>query len=163
MSTSGSGRRCPRSSRCACFAAAATRKTSRCVARAKTLLRPPKRWPAIVTPMSFPMASRLPIRSRRFLPDSVHGPAEIVDPTRFAWSDSTWRGVDLRDYVIYELHIGTFTPEGTLDSAARKLEYLKRLGITVVEIMPVAACPGRSQLGLRRRLAVRGAGKLRRT
>jgi len=95
----------------------------------------------------FPDGLPAPDPVSRFLPDSVHGPAEIVDPTRFAWSDSTWRGVDLRDYVIYELHIGTFTPEGTLDSAARKLEYLKRLGITVVEIMPVAACPGARNWG----------------
>ena len=95
----------------------------------------------------FPDGVLAPDPVSRFLPDSVHGPAEIVDPTRFAWSDSTWRGVDLRDYVIYELHIGTFTPEGTLDSAARKLEYLKRLGITVVEIMPVAACPGARNWG----------------
>lgn len=78
----------------------------------------------------------------RFLPDGVHGATEIVDPERFQWSDSGWRGLPLRDYVIYELHIGTFTPEGTFDAAIQKLEYLQRLGITVVEIMPVAACPG---------------------
>lgn len=83
----------------------------------------------------------------RFLPDGVHGPTEIMDPTAFPWSDAEWRGLGLRDYVIYELHIGTFTPGGTFDSAIRKLEYLKQLGITVVEIMPVAACPGKRNWG----------------
>lgn len=78
----------------------------------------------------------------RFLPDGVHGPTEIVDAQQFAWRDANWRGVPLKDYVIYELHIGTFTPEGTFDAAIRKLEYLKKLGISVIEIMPVAAFPG---------------------
>ncbi|HSK43605.1 MAG TPA: malto-oligosyltrehalose trehalohydrolase, partial [Candidatus Binatia bacterium] len=57
----------------------------------------------------------------RLLPDGVHGPTQIVDPERFAWTDSSWRGLPLRDYVIYELHIGTFTPEGTFDAAITKL------------------------------------------
>ncbi|HTV65367.1 MAG TPA: malto-oligosyltrehalose trehalohydrolase [Bryocella sp.] len=83
----------------------------------------------------------------RFLPQGVNGPTEIVDPTAFRWSDSGWRGLDLRDYVIYELHIGTFTPEGTFDAAIGKLEYLKQLGVTVVEIMPVAAFPGQRDWG----------------
>ncbi len=83
----------------------------------------------------------------RYLPDGVHGPTEIVDPAAFRWSDDAWRGRDLREYMIYELHIGTFTPEGTFDSAARKLEYLRQLGITVVEVMPVAATPGKRNWG----------------
>jgi maltooligosyltrehalose trehalohydrolase len=78
----------------------------------------------------------------RFLPGGVHGPSEIVDPAAFEWSDDGWRGLALRDYVIYELHVGTFTPEGTFDSAIAKLEYLRQLGITVVEVMPVSAFPG---------------------
>ena len=78
----------------------------------------------------------------RFLPEGVHGPSEIVDPSAFQWTDEGWRGLALRDYVIYELHVGTFTPEGTFDSAIAKLEYLKQLGITVVEVMPVSAFPG---------------------
>jgi maltooligosyltrehalose trehalohydrolase len=89
----------------------------------------------------------LPDPVSRSLPEGVHGPTEIVDPRAFAWNDQDWRGLELRDYVIYELHIGTFTPEGTFDSAIRKLEYLKQLGITVVEIMPVAACPGTRNWG----------------
>ncbi len=83
----------------------------------------------------------------RFLPEGVHGPTEIVDPAAFQWHDDEWRGLGLRDYVIYELHIGTFTPAGTFDAAIEKLEYLKQLGITVVEMMPVAACPGTRNWG----------------
>src|SRR3954465_7777570 len=83
----------------------------------------------------------------RLLPEGVHGPTEIVDPEKFAWTDSAWHGLPLRDYVIYELHIGTFTPEGTFDAAIAKLPYLKKLGITVIEIMPVAAFPGTRNWG----------------
>ncbi len=78
----------------------------------------------------------------RFLPEGVHGPTEIVDPSAFRWSDDAWRGLDLREYVIYELHVGAFTPEGTFDAAITKLPYLKDLGVTVIELMPVAAFPG---------------------
>lgn len=83
----------------------------------------------------------------RFLPEGVHGPTEIVDPAAFRWSDQGWHGLELRDYVIYELHIGTFTPQGTFDSSIAKLEYLKQLGITVIEVMPVAAFPGARDWG----------------
>src|SRR5580765_717936 len=85
----------------------------------------------------------------RLLPEGVHGPTEIVDPEKFAWmeTDAGWRGLPLVDYVIYELHIGTFTPEGTFDAAIAKLPYLKKLGITVIEIMPVAAFPGARNWG----------------
>ena len=78
----------------------------------------------------------------RFLPEGVHGPTEIIDPNQFQWTDQDWRGLRLEDYVIYELHIGTFTPQGTFDAAIEKLDYLKKLGISVIEIMPVAAFPG---------------------
>ena len=83
----------------------------------------------------------------RFLPDGVHGPTLIVDPNAFKWTDQDWRGLELRDYVIYELHIGTFTREGTFDAAIAKLDYLKQLGISVVEIMPIAAFPGARNWG----------------
>ena len=83
----------------------------------------------------------------RLLPDGVHGPTEIVNPQQFAWADDTWRGLGLKDYIIYELHIGTFTPQGTLDAAADRLPYLKKLGITVIELMPVAAFPGTRNWG----------------
>jgi len=83
----------------------------------------------------------------RLLPEGVHGPSEIVDPASFRWSCPDWRGLPLKDYVIYELHIGTFTPQGTFDAAIEKLAYLKKLGITVIELMPVAAFPGRRNWG----------------
>jgi len=84
----------------------------------------------------------------RFLPDGVHGRTEIVDPHAFDWADREWRGIPLRDAIIYELHVGTFTPEGTFDGAVSRLEYLKdTLGVTVIELMPVAAFPGTRNWG----------------
>lgn len=83
----------------------------------------------------------------RFLPEGVHGPTEILDPTLFHWNDHGWNGLDLLDCIVYELHIGTFTAGGTFDSAIEKLPYLKELGVTVVEIMPVAATPGKRNWG----------------
>jgi maltooligosyltrehalose trehalohydrolase len=83
----------------------------------------------------------------RFLPEGVHGPTEIIDPSLFNWSDKGWRGLPLEDYIIYELHVGTFTTQGTLDSAIDKLPYLKDLGVTAIEIMPVAATPGSRNWG----------------
>jgi maltooligosyltrehalose trehalohydrolase len=83
----------------------------------------------------------------RLLPEGVHGRTEIVDPENFTWTDHGWRGLRLRDYVIYELHVGTFTAEGTFDAAIAKLPYLKKLGITVIEIMPVGAFPGTRNWG----------------
>ena len=83
----------------------------------------------------------------RLLPEGVHGPTEIVDPLKFQWTDSEWRGLPFSDYVIYELHLGTFTPEGTFDGAIKKLDYLKRLGVTAIELMPVNAFPGRRNWG----------------
>src|SRR5512146_1798568 len=61
--------------------------------------------------------SPVPDPVSRFLPEGVHGPTEIIDPTQFHWTDRGWRGVDYNRYVLYELHVGTFTEEGTLDSA----------------------------------------------
>jgi maltooligosyltrehalose trehalohydrolase len=83
----------------------------------------------------------------RHLPDGVHGATEIVGPNAFAWADSKWKGIPLRDYILYELHIGTFTPEGDFDSAIARLPYLKQLGITAVEVMPVSAFPGSRNWG----------------
>lgn len=83
----------------------------------------------------------------RFQPQGVHGPSMIVDPPAFKWSDAQWHGVRLHGQVIYELHIGTFTPEGTFDAAVDKLRYLQKLGVTMLEVMPVAECPGRWNWG----------------
>ena len=76
----------------------------------------------------------------------VHGPSEIVDPG-FPHNEGAWTGLPLADYVIYELHVGTFTAEGTFDAVIPKLDYLKSLGITAVEIMPVAQFPGARNWG----------------
>jgi maltooligosyltrehalose trehalohydrolase len=75
-------------------------------------------------------------------PDGVHGLSRVYDQTTFAWSDQNWDAMPLARAVIYELHVGTFTPLGTFDSAIERLEYLVELGITHVELMPVAAFPG---------------------
>lgn len=83
----------------------------------------------------------------RFQPEGPCGPSRVVDPGRYRWSDFEWKGIELAGQVIYELHIGTFTPEGTLEAAAEQLGELKRLGITVIELMPVAEFPGRWNWG----------------
>jgi maltooligosyltrehalose trehalohydrolase len=75
-------------------------------------------------------------------PQGVHGVSRVYDQNAFAWSDSQWNAFSLEHAVIYELHIGTFTPEGTFDAAIERLEYLFELGVTHVELMPVAAFPG---------------------
>ncbi|HEV2115613.1 MAG TPA: malto-oligosyltrehalose trehalohydrolase [Terriglobales bacterium] len=89
----------------------------------------------------------LPDPVSRLLPEGVHGPTAIVDSSAFAWADQNWHGVELRDYVIYELHVGTFSPEGTFNGVIQRLDYLKSLGISVIELMPVAAFPGRRNWG----------------
>ena len=84
----------------------------------------------------------------RYLPEGVHGPTAIIDPNEFRWSDESWRGLDLLEYIIYELHVGTFTPQGTFEAVIEKLEYLKySLGVRVIEVMPVAAFPGERNWG----------------
>ena len=76
-------------------------------------------------------------------PDGVHGPSRTVDPDAWQWTDQNWAGKDLRGSVIYELHVGTFTPEGTLDTAITRLGHLADLGVDIVELMPLAAFPGK--------------------
>jgi maltooligosyltrehalose trehalohydrolase len=80
-------------------------------------------------------------------PDGVHQPSAVVLPGRFCWSDQQWRGVRRQDLVIYELHVGTFTPEGTFDAVIPRLQELRKLGVTAIEIMPVAQFPGRRNWG----------------
>ena len=84
-----------------------------------------------------------PDPASRFQPEGPGSWSEVIDPDRFDWSDEGWIGVSAMGQVIYELHVGTFTPEGTLDAAARHLDSLRDLGITVVELMPLADFPGR--------------------
>jgi maltooligosyltrehalose trehalohydrolase len=84
-----------------------------------------------------------PDPASRFQPEGPHGPSRVVDPSAFAWTDQAWRGVGREGQVIYEMHVGTFTREGTWKAAARELPELARLGITVIEMMPIAEFPGR--------------------
>jgi len=83
----------------------------------------------------------------RYQPDGVHGASQVVDPGLFGWQDHNWVGIALEQYVIYELHIGTFSPEGTFAGVIPHLEYLVQLGITALEIMPVSQFPGERNWG----------------
>jgi maltooligosyltrehalose trehalohydrolase len=78
----------------------------------------------------------------RFQPDGPHGPSQIVDSDEFGWTDENWRGIGLAGQIVYEMHIGTFTREGTWNAATVELESLAQLGVTVLEIMPVADFSG---------------------
>lgn len=89
----------------------------------------------------------VPDPASRFQPEDVHGPSEVIDPTTFAWKDSTWRGRPWEEAVIYELHVGAFTPSGTFASVGERLDYLADLGITAIELMPVADFPGKRNWG----------------
>lgn len=82
-----------------------------------------------------------PDPASRFQPEGPHGPSQIVNPV-FDWSDAAWRGRPPRELVIYELHLGTFTSEGTWQAAAAQLPELARIGITMIEVMPIAEFPG---------------------
>jgi maltooligosyltrehalose trehalohydrolase len=86
---------------------------------------------------------RLADPAARFQPQGPLGPSEVIDPGAFAWSDAAWPGVSAEGQVLYEMHVGTFTPEGTFRAAAEQLGELARLGITVIEMMPVAEFLGR--------------------
>lgn len=82
-----------------------------------------------------------PDPASRFQPQGVHGPSQVIHP-HFEWKDADWFGLRLEDYIIYELHVGTFTAEGTFDAIVLHLDELKDLGVTAIELMPVAQFPG---------------------
>jgi len=84
----------------------------------------------------------LPDPASRFQPHGVHGPSQVVDPGSFTWTDERWTGLGLPDLVFYELHVGTFSPEGTFAGAAARLSRLAALGVTAIELMPVADFAG---------------------
>lgn len=88
-----------------------------------------------------PDGRELPDPASRFQPDGVHGDSEIIS-SEFPWTDTRWQGIAMEDLVIYELHVGTFSPEGTFDGLIARLPYLKDLGVTAVELMPVAQFSG---------------------
>ncbi len=94
-------------------------------------------------------------------PDGVHRPSAVLFPERFPWSDAAWVAPKREELVFYELHVGAFTPEGTFDAVIPRLAALRDLGVTAVELMPVAQFPG-AKLGLRRRSPFRPAEQLRR-
>ena len=77
----------------------------------------------------------------------MHGPSRVVAPGDFRWSDAAWRGLPLAELVFYELHVGTFTPEGTFRTAIDRLDHLACLGVTAIELMPVGDFPGRRNWG----------------
>ncbi|GIX28168.1 MAG: malto-oligosyltrehalose trehalohydrolase [Burkholderiales bacterium] len=89
----------------------------------------------------------VPDPASRFNPDDVHGASEVVDPGAFDWPDSAWRGRPWEEAVIYELHVGTFSPEGTFAGVEARLDHLAGLGVTALELMPVADFPGRRNWG----------------
>ncbi|MDQ3186120.1 MAG: malto-oligosyltrehalose trehalohydrolase [Pseudomonadota bacterium] len=90
---------------------------------------------------------RVPDPASRFNPDDVHGASEVIDPADFDWQDAAWRGRSWEEAVIYELHVGTFSPEGTFAGVIERLDYLVGLGVTAVELMPVADFPGARNWG----------------
>ncbi|HNS13759.1 MAG TPA: malto-oligosyltrehalose trehalohydrolase [Syntrophorhabdaceae bacterium] len=88
-----------------------------------------------------------PDPASNFQPQGVHGPSQLVDHGSFAWEDDGWKGMPLSDYMLYELHVGTFTRDGTFEAILSRLSYLKDLGITAIEVMPVAQFPGERNWG----------------
>jgi maltooligosyltrehalose trehalohydrolase len=91
--------------------------------------------------------SEYPDPASRSQPEGVHGPSEIVDPQAFRWSDAGWAGLTPDGLVIYELHVGTFTADGTFDAAIERLDDLRDLGVNAIEVMPIATFPGERNWG----------------
>lgn len=89
----------------------------------------------------------VPDPASRFQPDDVHGLSTVVDPASFTWSDTSWEGRPWAETILYEVHVGTATPEGTYAALMSKLEYFRELGITAIELMPLAEFPGRRNWG----------------
>lgn len=101
------------------------------------------------TPYQFLIEGKqaVPDPASRFQPAGVHGQSEVIDPSAYEWQDENWRGRPWEEAVIYELHIGAFTPEGTYKAAEQKLDYLAALGVTAVELMPISSFPGERNWG----------------
>lgn len=89
----------------------------------------------------------VPDPASRYNPEDIHGPSEVVDPATFDWSDENWRGRPWEEAVVYELHVGSFTPAGNFDGIIERLDYLVELGVTALELMPLADFPGQRNWG----------------
>jgi maltooligosyltrehalose trehalohydrolase len=89
----------------------------------------------------------VPDPASRFQPQDVDGPSEVIDPASYQWKRAAWQGRDWREAVLYELHVGTFTPEGTYRGVIKKLPHLKETGVTAIELMPLADFAGRRNWG----------------
>jgi maltooligosyltrehalose trehalohydrolase len=94
-----------------------------------------------------PDGRRVPDPASRFQPEDVHGPSEVIDPLAYAWADRSWRGRPWHEAVLYELHVGAFTAAGTFRAAIERLAHLAALGVTGIELMPLADFPGRRNWG----------------
>ncbi len=92
-------------------------------------------------------SSTFPDPASRSQPKGVHGPSQVVDNTSFPWSDNGWQGRALEEYIIYELHVGTFTGEGTFEAIVPCLDYFRDLGVNAIELMPVSQFPGSRNWG----------------
>jgi malto-oligosyltrehalose trehalohydrolase len=90
-----------------------------------------------------PEGLEVPDPASRFQPEDVHGPSEVIDTGSYVWRTANWRGRPWGEIVIYEVHIGAFTSEGTFDAATERLDHLKQLGVTAIQVMPVGDFPGR--------------------
>ena len=113
-------------------------------------------WHELITPRAsggsryrfvLPDGMRVPDPASRFQPEDVHGPSEVIDGANYEWHDAGWQGRAWAEAVIYEVHIGTFTPEGTFLAAIDKLQHLVDLGVTAIQLMPIADFPGRRNWG----------------
>jgi malto-oligosyltrehalose trehalohydrolase len=110
----------------------------------------PSGWFSLTTPIAGPGTryryvvdwNTVPDPASRYQPEGVHGPSQVIDPTEHGWSDLGWRGRSWEEIVLYELHVGTFSETGDFAGAIRHLDYIRELGATGVELMPVAEFPG---------------------
>lgn len=91
--------------------------------------------------------TEVPDPASRYQPDDVDGPSEVIDPRAFDWHDAGWRGRPWEETILYEVHVGTFTKEGTFRAAVSKLDHLVELGVTAIELMPIADFPGQRNWG----------------
>jgi maltooligosyltrehalose trehalohydrolase len=97
--------------------------------------------------LKLPDGQEYPDPASRWQPDGVHRPSAVFFPESYSWSDASWRGVARKNLAIYELHVGAFTPQGTFQAIAARLEQLASLGVTAIEIMPLAQFPGNRNWG----------------